>query len=235
MDPQRIVLDHVVSLKLPPSYLSKIENTRQERKTNYRTFEALLSKGGSVVGCFNPSSAQHRSSHTLPQAAEDSMPKQTSTESITMFWWNVLVHQILGEPLDSRQVITKRHQPRSSDPKGPNINHPLRKGIRLRSSLFYGRDLSIPGKRRSLLKKKILLRVSGEERSPEILISFHSSGSTSNQWRKLKNPWFPGRTLFRRSCFGIGKKKRFFAQLAHSVAHPLERIPFLLVRLSNFL
>ena len=49
---------------------------------------------------------------------------------------------------------------------------------------------------RSLLQKKSLLRVSGEERSPEILISFHSSGSTSNQWRKLKNPWFPGRTHF---------------------------------------
>ena len=69
---------------------------------------------------------------------------------------------------------------------------------------------------RSLLQKKSLLRVSGEERSPEILISFHSSGSTSTQWRKLKNPWFPGRTLFRPSCFGTGKKKRFFAQLAHS-------------------
>nr|QKE23570.1 ribosomal protein L10 [Teucrium ornatum] len=69
---------------------------------------------------------------------------------------------------------------------------------------------------RSLLQKKSLLRVSGEERSTEILISFHSSGSTSNQWRKLKNPWFPGRTLFRPSAFGTGKKKRFFAQLAHS-------------------
>nr|YP_008802497.1 ribosomal protein subunit 10 [Asclepias syriaca]AGZ63032.1 ribosomal protein subunit 10 [Asclepias syriaca] len=69
---------------------------------------------------------------------------------------------------------------------------------------------------RSLLQKKSLLRVSGEERSPEILISFHSSGLTSNQWRKLKNLWFPGRTLFRPSCFGTGKKKRFFAQLAHS-------------------
>nr|UOL65098.1 ribosomal protein subunit L10 [Dimetra craibiana] len=69
---------------------------------------------------------------------------------------------------------------------------------------------------RSILQKKSLLRVSGEERSTEILISFHSSGSTSNQWRKLKNPWFPGRTLFRPSCFGTGKKKRFFAQLAHS-------------------
>nr|UTS76862.1 ribosomal protein L10 [Tiquilia plicata] len=69
---------------------------------------------------------------------------------------------------------------------------------------------------RSLLQKQSLLRVSGEERSPEILISFHSSGSTSKQWRKLKNPWFPGRTLFRPSCFGTGKKKRFFAQLAHS-------------------
>ncbi|WMV50351.1 hypothetical protein MTR67_043736, partial [Solanum verrucosum] len=69
---------------------------------------------------------------------------------------------------------------------------------------------------RSLLQKKSLLRVSGEEISPEILISFHSSGSTSNQWRKLKNPWFPGRTLFRISCFRIGKKKNFFTQLAHS-------------------
>lgn len=69
---------------------------------------------------------------------------------------------------------------------------------------------------RSLLQRESLLRVSGEERSPEILISFHSSGSTSNQWRKLKNPWFPGRTLFRPSCCGTGKKKRFFAQLAHS-------------------
>nr|GFA27138.1 ribosomal protein L10, mitochondrial [Tanacetum cinerariifolium] len=39
---------------------------------------------------------------------------------------------------------------------------------------------------------------------------------TSNQWRKLKNPWFLGRTLFRPSCFRTGKKKRFFAQLAHS-------------------
>nr|QXI86691.1 ribosomal protein L10 [Lactuca sativa var. capitata]QXI86699.1 ribosomal protein L10 [Lactuca sativa var. capitata] len=69
---------------------------------------------------------------------------------------------------------------------------------------------------RSLLQRESLLRVSGEERSPEILISFHSSGSISNQWRKLKNPWFLGRTLFRPSCFRTGKKKRFFAQLAHS-------------------
>lgn len=69
---------------------------------------------------------------------------------------------------------------------------------------------------RSLLHRESLLRVSGEERSPEILISFHSSGSTSNQWRKLKNPWFPGRTPFRPSCCQTGKKKRFFAQLAHS-------------------
>jgi len=70
---------------------------------------------------------------------------------------------------------------------------------------------------RSLLQRESLLRVSGEEeRSPEILILFHSSGLTSNQWRKLKNLWFPGRTLFRPSCCGTGKKKRFFAQLAHS-------------------
>ncbi|KAK9044582.1 hypothetical protein V6N11_058480 [Hibiscus sabdariffa] len=68
----------------------------------------------------------------------------------------------------------------------------------------------------SLLQKESLYRVSGEERSPEILILFHSSGSTNNQWRKLKNPWFPGRTPFRPSCCGTGKKKWFFAQLAHN-------------------
>nr|YP_009430419.1 ribosomal protein L10 [Platycodon grandiflorus]ARR27550.1 ribosomal protein L10 [Platycodon grandiflorus]AWN57576.1 ribosomal protein L10 [Platycodon grandiflorus] len=75
--------------------------------------------------------------------------------------------------------------------------------------------------RSSLLQRESLLRlggqtVSGEERSTEILISFHSSGSTSKQWRKLKNPWFPGRTLFRPNSFRSGKKKDFFAQLAHS-------------------
>nr|YP_010736420.1 ribosomal protein L10 [Plantago ovata]WEL36403.1 ribosomal protein L10 [Plantago ovata] len=69
---------------------------------------------------------------------------------------------------------------------------------------------------RSLLQKKSLLRVNGEERSTEILISFHSSGLTSKQWRKLKNLWFPGRTLFRPSGFGTVKKQRFFPQLAHS-------------------
>ena len=69
---------------------------------------------------------------------------------------------------------------------------------------------------RSLLQRESLYRVSGEERSPEILILLHSSGLPSNQWRTLKNLWFPGRTPFRPSCFGTGKKKRFFAQLAHS-------------------
>lgn len=69
---------------------------------------------------------------------------------------------------------------------------------------------------RSIIRKTSLSRVSGEDRSREILISFHSSGSTSNQWRKLKNPWFPGRTLFRPSAFGTGKKKRFFEELTHS-------------------
>ncbi|YP_004849327.1 ribosomal protein L10 (mitochondrion) [Cucumis sativus] len=72
----------------------------------------------------------------------------------------------------------------------------------------------------SLLRRESLRRLilSGEERSPEILISFHSSGSTSKQWRKLKNPWFPGRTRtpFRPSSCSTGKKKGFFAQLAHS-------------------
>nr|ARX11192.1 ribosomal protein L10 [Triglochin maritima] len=79
--------------------------------------------------------------------------------------------------------------------------------------------MTIRNQRFSLLKQPIsstlnqhlidyrLSRVSGEERSPEIPVSFHSSGSTSNQWRKLKNPWFPGRTPFRPA----GKKKRFFA------------------------
>uniref|UniRef100_UPI002A82F4D8 ribosomal protein L10 n=1 Tax=Lagenaria siceraria TaxID=3668 RepID=UPI002A82F4D8 len=61
-----------------------------------------------------------------------------------------------------------------------------------------------------------LLQVSIESRPPEILISFHSSGSTSHQWRKLQNPWFPGRTPFRPSCCETGKNPRFFAQLAHS-------------------
>nr|QKI31995.1 ribosomal protein L10 [Ombrophytum subterraneum] len=70
---------------------------------------------------------------------------------------------------------------------------------------------------RSLLQRESsLYRVSGEERSPEIIISFHSSGSTSNPWRKLKKPWFPGRTpFFCPSGSGKKKKKRFFAQLAH--------------------
>lgn len=62
------------------------------------------------------------------------------------------------------------------------------------------------------------------KRSPDIIILFHSSGSTSNQWRKPKNPWFPGRTLFRPSCRTDGgelmdrkeKQGRFSAQLAHS-------------------
>nr|YP_009400324.1 ribosomal protein L10 [Stratiotes aloides]ARX11221.1 ribosomal protein L10 [Stratiotes aloides] len=53
--------------------------------------------------------------------------------------------------------------------------------------------------------------VSREERSPDILVSFHSSGSTSNQWRKLKNPWFPGRTPFRPR--DSKTEKGFFAQL----------------------
>nr|AQK77824.1 ribosomal protein L10 [Lophophytum mirabile subsp. bolivianum] len=63
----------------------------------------------------------------------------------------------------------------------------------------------------SLIQKESLYH--GEERSPDILISFHSSGSTSNPWRKCKNAWFPGRTQFRPSC--SGKKKRSFALLAH--------------------
>lgn len=38
-------------------------------------------------------------------------------------------------------------------------------------------------------------------RGTDIQVSFHSSGSTSQQWRKLKNLWFPGRTLFRPKGF----------------------------------
>ena len=34
---------------------------------------------------------------------------------------------------------------------------------------------------------------------------------------ELKNPWFPSRTPFRPSCCEIGKKKCFFAQLAHAI------------------
>ncbi|TYJ00675.1 hypothetical protein E1A91_A13G101900v1 [Gossypium mustelinum] len=79
--------------------------------------------------------------------------------------------------------------------------------------------------RASLLQKESLYRVSGEERSPEIPILFHSSGSTNNQWRKIKNPWFPGRTPFRPSCCGTKKKKQFFVQLAHSAG--MDRLEFL--------
>lgn len=57
------------------------------------------------------------------------LPFKTFTESFTMFWWQVLVHRSLREPLDSRQAVTKGHQPRSGDPEGPDINHPLRKTV----------------------------------------------------------------------------------------------------------
>nr|YP_009493682.1 ribosomal protein L10 [Codonopsis lanceolata]AWN57627.1 ribosomal protein L10 [Codonopsis lanceolata] len=75
--------------------------------------------------------------------------------------------------------------------------------------------------RSSLLQRESLLRLGGQtqsrkDQSPEILILFHSSGSTCKPWRKLKNFWFPGRSLFRPTSFGSGKKKDFFAQLAHS-------------------
>nr|QJH91791.1 ribosomal protein L10 [Ceratozamia hildae] len=74
---------------------------------------------------------------------------------------------------------------------------------------------------RSLLRSKTQ---DIEKMSPEIPILFHSSGLTSNQWRKLKTLWFPGRTLFRPSCRTddgelMDRKKKqgwFFAQLAHS-------------------
>nr|QXE44248.1 ribosomal protein L10 [Sciadopitys verticillata] len=66
---------------------------------------------------------------------------------------------------------------------------------------------------RSILQKS---RTIGK---PEIIISFHSSGSTSNQWRKPKNSWFPGITPFRPSCsdgelMDGGDKQG--ARLAHS-------------------
>ncbi|KAJ7980238.1 Ribosomal protein L10 [Quillaja saponaria] len=68
--------------------------------------------------------------------------------------------------------------------------------------------------KKSLVQRESLSRIGGEEKSPEILMSFHSSGLTSNQWRKLKNLWFPGRTQFQPSCREIGKKNQFFTQLA---------------------
>ena len=60
------------------------------------------------------------------------LPFKTFTESFTMFWWQVLVHRSLREPQDPRQnknAVTKRHQPRSGDPKGPDINHPLKQTV----------------------------------------------------------------------------------------------------------
>ena len=50
----------------------------------------------------------------------------------------------------------------------------------------------------------------------EIHVLFHSNGLTSNQWRKLKNLWFLGRTIFHPSCRKTEKKKGFSAQLPHS-------------------
>ena len=44
-------------------------------------------------------------------------------------WWQVLVHRSLREPLDPRHAVTKRHQPGSGDPKGPDINHPLKQTV----------------------------------------------------------------------------------------------------------
>ena len=52
--------------------------------------------------------------------------------------------------------------------------------------------------------------------SKETHVLFHASGLTSNQWRKLKNLWFPGRTVFHPSCRKTAKKKGFSAQLPHS-------------------
>ncbi|KAI8022103.1 hypothetical protein LOK49_LG03G02124 [Camellia lanceoleosa] len=69
---------------------------------------------------------------------------------------------------------------------------------------------------RSLLQRESLLRVSGEERSPEILISFHSSGSTSNKWRKLKNIWFQENPISRPSC--CVTEKEMPLQLSHSAS-----------------
>nr|QPK67177.1 ribosomal protein subunit L10 [Erodium gruinum] len=69
--------------------------------------------------------------------------------------------------------------------------------------------------RRSILERERLLRESGEgRRGRSNFISFHSSGSTSRQSRKLKNPWFPGSTLFSATCFG--NRKRVFEYLVQS-------------------
>ncbi|KAL9378180.1 hypothetical protein Peur_029515 [Populus x canadensis] len=71
-------------------------------------------------------------------------------------------------------------------------------------------------KKSSAERKHVSSKWRGKISRDSYLIPF--TGLTSNQWRKLKNLWFPGRTPFRPSCFGTGKKKRFFAQLAHSAS-----------------
>ncbi|CAI9094195.1 OLC1v1029889C1 [Oldenlandia corymbosa var. corymbosa] len=68
---------------------------------------------------------------------------------------------------------------------------------------------------RSLLRNKSLLKLSAKETPQEIIVSFHSSGLTCNQWRKLKNLWAPGKTLFRPSCVGE-KKDQFLSQYGQS-------------------
>ncbi|XP_004308880.1 PREDICTED: uncharacterized mitochondrial protein ymf1-like [Fragaria vesca subsp. vesca] len=73
--------------------------------------------------------------------------------------------------------------------------------------------MSSPLARRLLQSKR--LSSATVEKSP-ILLSFQSSSLTSNQWRKLKNLLFPGKTSFRPSFSPTGGESRFSAQLARS-------------------
>ena len=50
----------------------------------------------------------------------------------------------------------------------------------------------------------------------EIHVLFHSSGLTSNQWRKLKNLWFLGGTVSHPSYRKTRKKKGFSVQLPYN-------------------
>nr|UPI49018.1 ribosomal protein L10 [Balanophora laxiflora] len=72
---------------------------------------------------------------------------------------------------------------------------------------------------------KLYRRIEGKFTETEIIISFYSSSSTSNQWRKLKNLWFPGKTIFcpnYPSCFIKIKKIGEFTQLTPRILYLAE-------------